>query len=192
LSKAPPQAKNWPLSFDISLELCSSYGMAYSPSMNRVLLPIYREGKLVSYQARRLTGNGPKYLSKGERGEFYLLLDGAKHKASLVICEDYLSAIKVNSLGYSSLALLTTSIPDRVLLNLVKAKYKRVFLWLDSDNVSVRRKERELYRQLESLLGKGVLTYVMLTDPKKLPYGELESLLQSTYLPVLSTGRTIQ
>ena len=197
-TKMPIDARKWLFDAGLHNKEALEYGIVYSPQSNRVILPIYRNGELKAYQARRLHAWGPKYLSYGENAELYLWLPGETGKP-LVVVEDYLSAVRVHQLGYSALALFTTTIKKPMLLAIAKTQMQ-VIVWLDSDNVDVKRKERKLLRELQSLLGESKVFYAEgLGDPKRLTneqlhalFGELLSPQRELYTQYATTTSTRQ
>lgn len=60
----PPHARFWFLKAGIDVELAQEYGIGYSESMDRVILPVYTNGVLEAVQARALRKDQvPKYLN---------------------------------------------------------------------------------------------------------------------------------
>jgi len=86
-----------------------------------------------------------------------------KGKDTVVLCEDYLSAVRVSEFT-DAMAILSTSLPERALRALLEKHYKNAVVWLDNDNVSVRQKERQLVRKLSLFVPN--VRYVEATDPK--------------------------
>lgn len=155
------------------------WAIGYSPSLNRVILPIYREGKLKAYQARRLKDDdGPKYISYGLHGEKYLYCQHEEPASTLVVCEDYLSAVKCYRYA-DSVALLGIAMPDEVMDKVLKHDYDRVVVWLDHDNTHVTKQERKLVRRLEMYVNNVV--YIKNTDPKKVSDEVLKGVLTDDY-----------
>ena len=65
---------------------------------------------------------------------------------TVVICEDCLSAIKVNlATGYCTVALLNTDVGDDLMRWL---RGKKIFLWLDGDMLAESVKKVDTMRQL--------------------------------------------
>jgi hypothetical protein len=180
LQDAPKEAIEMVTQWGITIQDAKSYGIGYSKALNRLILPCYREGELAYYQARLLSGIGPnnsstasaKYLSYGNKGEGYMW--NKNGSGTLVIVEDMLSAIKLATLGVDSLALLTTSISKVLLATILAYKYCEYVVWLDADNTGVKRKGRELQREL-GLLAQ--VSLIELTDPKRISNYELKEIL---------------
>lgn len=172
IEHAPSIAIDYILQWEIALATAKSYGIGYSKALNRLILPCYRGGELSYYQARLLSGIGPKYLSYGNKGEGYMW--NKNGSGTLVIVEDMLSAIKLATLGVDSLALLTTSISKVLLATILAYKYCEYVVWLDADNTGVKRKGRELQREL-GLLAQ--VSLIELTDPKRISNYELKEIL---------------
>jgi 5S rRNA maturation endonuclease (ribonuclease M5) len=128
--------------------------IGYSPSWDRVILPVYEDGKLVYWQGRALRKDTEKYISAKAHPKVMAwkignLPTGGDDK--LIIVEDYLSAIKV-SRYCDAVALLGTS-PDIDCLSERLHNYKSVGVLLDPDMAGIN-KAYELAKRL-SLVARG-------------------------------------
>jgi hypothetical protein len=97
--------------------------------------------EVIGWQIRNLVPDAvPKYTTyyidnktKGEAAWFY---NGSK---TLVITEDYLSAYRVSrDSGFSSMALLRTTITDKTLMQIYDMGFSEIYIWLDSDEAGVK------------------------------------------------------
>ncbi len=158
------RAKHWLHRGGIVPTLVQKFKLGYSPDLDRVVLPVWREGELKCYQTRRLKDDdSPKYLSYGAANEKWLhIKTGSK---VIVLVEDYLSAIRVSPYA-DSVALFTTSLTTNALNELIGCQYDRAVVWLDNDNSHVKRKERELKAKLGLYINQ--VDYVQSIDPKLL------------------------
>jgi hypothetical protein len=119
----------------------SYYGIVYSTTLNRVVLPVYDStGKLVYYQARNLgeiTEKSPKYMNVKARGRdniYFKVGDPSLPRDRVVLVEDILSAIRVGK-QEDAIGLLYAYIPDDLVLSLSKT-YPEIVLWLDPDKIN--------------------------------------------------------
>ena len=149
--------------------------IGYSPTMDRMILPVYREdGKLIYWQARKIdkpyTKKTPKYLnlSAYNRKHVYYI-----HRANgtsvvnqsneqedsdrLVIVEAYVSAIKVGR-QFDTMALLGAVLHPHAVN---ECKDKQVYIWLDPD------KFKEAVTMAQRLRTVFNIRAVMINSPKK-------------------------
>ncbi|WP_299073765.1 toprim domain-containing protein [uncultured Paraglaciecola sp.] len=126
----PYEAFSWPLLGNLTPEDASDkYGFRYDPQTRRVCIPIEN-----GFLARRVFADGgAKYYRSAGSEPFvaYTLTTYSRFKAPVVVVEDVMSAIRVNTAGYSSVALLGTS------LGIVAAghigQWSNVICWTDMD-----------------------------------------------------------
>jgi hypothetical protein len=139
------------------------------------------EGEAIGWQVRNLLPNAtPKYIThyidedkKGDAAWFY------KSNKTLVITEDYLSAYRVNKdTGYSSVALLRTSISDKTLNQIYELNFENIVIWLDPDEAGVKG-TTQAYKKLNHFLPKQtkIAIYGNDKEPKECTPRELESIL---------------
>jgi hypothetical protein len=99
------------------------------------------EGATIGWQIRNLVPDAvPKYttyfINAKDKSESAWFCSNAK---TLVITEDYLSAYRVSrDVGFSSMALLRTTITDKTLLQIYDMGFKEIYIWLDSDEAGVK------------------------------------------------------
>jgi len=154
-------------------------GIGWDAEERRIVLPVYRQGRLVCYQSRRTQPYGPKYITKKLRGHdaYYHVRTGSK---TLAIVEDFLSGICC-SRHCDSLAIFTTTIGAQALSAIVAGGYTTILVFLDDDNSTVKQHQRDIQRKL-SLFCKDVRIVRAAKngqpcDPKDLSNQELKELL---------------
>jgi hypothetical protein len=149
----PTKAYRWCWDHRVMKEEMETFEFKWSPSYNRVIIPIYEYGqmegndttalskKLIGWVGREVEFQDkeerskegiPKYLTK-KSSEYEHIYFHAPHLTSNVyaIVEDVLSAIRIsNAMKCNAIALLTTYFPTRLMLKLRK---KKLLLWLDGD-----------------------------------------------------------
>ena len=98
-------------------------------------------GVVLGWQMRNLVPDAvPKYTTyyidnktKGESAWFH------NDSKVLVITEDYLSAYRIHrDVGYSSMALLRTTLTDKTLMQIYDMGFSEIYIWLDSDEAGVK------------------------------------------------------
>ena len=181
----PPQARVWLGKYGITNAEIATHSILYSERMGRVLLPCWNDGKLVSYQARKLfpEDTGPKYLSYGDKNSVYAVRAtsaGEEHSdeptiTPLVIVEDVLSAIKVGRYA-DALALRKSSMSDKELQWVLNQGYEEFVVFLDDDNAQVKKSQIVIKNKLEAF-GSVRIIHSNGRDPKEHSDLELEEIL---------------
>lgn len=174
----PDKGLVWLYKYDITNVEIVKYNIGYSAYYDRVILPVYDSKRnLVFYQGRYLgepSSEHPKYVNvKAKRDNIYFNCAGTNNKVVLV--EDILSAIKVNRVGYETIALLYATVP------LTLAEYlhnKYVYIWLDAD----KYKESIKYMFALGNLGIKVKRVITRKDPKSYSSLEIKTILSGEYL----------
>lgn len=186
---APPMPANfdvasWPLAarvwlFKAGLFLAdiAALGAYYHERSKRVVLPVVDAGKLVYWQARLVTGDGPKYINP--------VLDKTSLVARfgegdcIVLTEDILSAYRVGQ-ATCAWSLLGTKLSTPVLARLLK-EGKPVLVWLDDDH---GRRDGNPGQQaaaiiMRTLTNVGIVCHNIVTskDPKLLSRAEIKEVL---------------
>lgn len=138
-------------------------------------------GDIVGYQIRNLVPNAvPKYVShyfaQNNRSDVAWFYTGHK---TLVITEDYLSAYRVHKdTGYSSMALLRTSLTDHALIQICEMGFERVFVWLDADEAG-EKGATKTQKQLRHFLNNDTIICKVssMEEPKELTPEALKAAL---------------
>lgn len=173
----PSKARLWIRQARVTDKEVKEYGINYSPRLGRVILPVYRDGKLVGYQARKIfeSDEGPKYYTRTATPDrMVFLVDSSSNPDSIVLCEDVLSAIRVGRIMPAG-AILGTEASDYAISLLTEGR-KHGIIYLDYDNKIVISKSIKLKNKLELLLDD-VLLINNSIDPKSLTDKELEDIL---------------
>lgn len=150
------------------------YRFGYSPSLDRVILPVWGDEGLLYWQGRALTQTDgvPKYINvTSKRKSVYFVVN--MNSDTTVLVEDILSALAVARAGANSLALLGSSVSAGV-QEFIKTNKVRV--WLDPD----KRKECIRYAKMLSAYGLKASPVVLTTkDPKEYTTKEIQSILHN-------------
>lgn len=168
----PLAGKLWLTKGGVTDEEIKKYRFGYSPSLDRVILPVWGEEGLLYWQGRALTQQEgvPKYLNvTSKRRCVYFVVN--VNSDTTVLVEDILSALAVAKAGANSLALLGSSINIGV-HEFIKTNKVRV--WLDPD----KRKECIRYAKMLSAYGLQASPVVLTQkDPKEYSTEEIKSIL---------------
>lgn len=173
----PATAQVWIRQAGVTNDEVKQYGIVYSPSLGRVLIPVYNGKDMIGWQARKIdpSDEGPKYYTKTVAPEKMVVFS---HRASvykhIVLCEDVLSCIRIGRM-MPAIAILGTSVSDYAIKELTKHATSAI-IYLDYDNRIVKKKSRMLKNRLELLMEKVFLVTNAL-DPKTLTDTELKDLL---------------
>ena len=138
-------------------------------------------GDVIGYQVRNLVPNAvPKYVShyfaQNNRGDVAWFYSGHK---TLVITEDYLSAYRIHKdTGFTSMALLRTSLTDQALIQICELEFEQVIVWLDSDEAG-KKGAKKVKTQLQHFLPNkvSVIRFPLDREPKEHTPAELKEML---------------
>ena len=162
----PLAGRLWLYSGGISPTVWKQYGIGFSPSLGRVVLPVYdNTGRLQWYQCRAVNkGQSPKYIqpSADKSSVVFESHTETNDSKSIIIVEDILSAIRVGK-HHKSASILGTKVSVKHINHF--AKYSKVVTWLDSDGAG--QKGAYSVRKSLSLITE-VSNIVTELDPKKL------------------------
>jgi len=151
----------WFLNVGVTAYMVKANGIGYSPSLDRIIMPIHVNGQLSAIQTRSLN-RVPKYLTVGTTaGKLYCPFTYA-YTEYVVIVEDILSSIKISRIALAR-STLGTKFSDSHALELKRMK-KHVILWYDPDyagDTAVQVAQRKL-----SLLGVSCSVLKSKEDPK--------------------------
>lgn len=119
---------------------------------NRIVLPIFESGELVSYQARALGNSKPKYLNPSKveapfgKSNFVYNLDVAKEFDEVIICEGIFSAISV---GRNAVAVFGKELSDIQAEKIMNSGVKSVTILFDpGTSIESMRAADKLYPRI--------------------------------------------
>jgi len=171
----------WLYKYGITDQDIKRYRFGFSEWYDRLIMPVFNDGKLVYWQGRNLgksTKDSPKYTNvKSNRSSVYFQLLTYPGKP-VVLVEDILSAIRVNNAGYNSVALLGTNIGTYLVKELQQLRPTLVLVWLDPD------KRLDCVKYACRLTALGVPTQPVITcdrDPKEYSQQEIKDLIGGRY-----------
>ena len=187
----PPHAHAWLYAYELNDTDMDTYYVSYSPKLQRVILPIYNNNKLIAWQGRDIYYNINKNLF--EKGilknkplkyyteynpklnsnlNLYYNIYNNKNK-NIIIVEDIISAIKVyNKYKFNVTALLNSTLHLKLINHLNLYNYNNIYIWLDPDAHT-----KALQGALKWIgMGLNVTTVRTDTDPKAVPYKDMPQL----------------
>lgn len=154
--------------------------ISYSPTLKRLVIPFYSSGGLYcGYQTRRVLTEDvyPKYLSYLDFGNdatrFYTPYS-AEPSSSVVICEDVLSAYRLFIAGYSPYCLcganfVPAEFVHESMMHFHGLPPTSLYVWLDNDNASIRRKAAVIANSLRLVYTVPVKVIQLIhQEPKRL------------------------
>lgn len=173
-SRFSPRATAWLRRYGILDEEIREHGICYSARDRRLILPVFDSDGLALMQTRRLYDDDtrPKYITYRNR-DCVKKIFITDHTDTVVLTEDYLSAIKCGRIQ-NSIPLLSTELSDLALCTI--KEFKRVIIFLDDDNRIVKLKQIALKNRLEQFCNVKLITDVG-CDPKELRTDELHRIL---------------
>jgi hypothetical protein len=135
----PFEGRRWLYAGGISPTTWQAHGIGYSPSLERVVLPVYDDRRnLLWYQMRAVhEGQEPKYIQPDRpRGNItYKVGVSRSNTQRAIVVEDILSAIRVGKY-IPTYSLLGTKITTEQAAML--GHYDRVTTWMDDDTAGIQ------------------------------------------------------
>lgn len=177
------RSRIWLASGGVCPSRARDYGIGFSASLSRCILPVYSDDAVLLFvQARDVTGHSrAKYISQSNVPKDSILAWSKETPTwrddVLVLTEDFLSAIVVGAVCPAA-ALMGTSMSASQ-MGAIMAKYRKVTVWLDSDKPG-RDAARSVLRTLRlgGVDARGIVTDA---DPKKLSKGTIQKLLEEAW-----------
>ena len=163
----PASGLLWLRTYGVTDAEIKRYRFGYSPSLDRLILPVFREEGLVFWQGRNLSADTTrhKYLNvRTGRSDVVMTIRNDKSEY-VVVVEDILSALAVARAGYNAIALLGSYVNFKLLTPVLSEwKSKKIRIWLDAD----KRKECCKYSRQLSAIGINSAPIILPTkDPKE-------------------------
>lgn len=162
----PAHGLAWLYKYDLHDPEIAYYNIGYSPLLDRVITPVYRDGQLVYWQGRNLgkiTDTNPKYMNvkaMGRKDIYFEVSDRDNPTDDVVLVEDVISTIRVGR-HIDTFGLLYAYIPTTLIMYLF-TQYDRVILWLDPDKLNRMVRQVNRFRSF----GMNVVMIRADQDPK--------------------------
>lgn len=189
----PDAPRVWLYKAGLSNDDITRLGFYYCARLERVVMPLYRDGELIYWQARGFRKERAKYINPPvDRATLCAKFPGRQHHSVLVLTEDILSAYRVARLT-TAWSMMGTELPDAVAVDAVRLGVP-IVLMLDPDaggrkgNARISRKLRDMggdvhvahpTRDPKYLTVEGTRSCLLASVPK------LEFLLPLSQSPVL-------
>jgi DNA primase len=174
--EVPARAAIWYYKYGISAELAASYGIGYTPDLDRVVLPVYEEDELIALQMRAVDPwRKPKYLNPQGPRVSSALFESAPATGVTIVVEDILSAIKVGRVHHCT-SILGTTMTDQRALKIAERNQKAI-IWLDGDKAGAKGAS-SAERQLQ-LFGVDVSRITTSGDPKTYSLEAIRSIIEN-------------
>jgi hypothetical protein len=175
----PPIAQRYMLKYGLSQDEVKLSRFGWSQSLDRMIMPVYKDDELVYWQGRNLgdvTPDNPKYKNvylSGSR-DIYAKFDRRDENNdlgnTLVLVEAIISAVKL-SRHVDTVALLGSFVPDSIIDYM--REYERILVWLDPDKLTVSITEA---MRFHLLTGRKIMP--IFSDKKPKQYSDKEILCQ--------------
>lgn len=194
----PPQAYAWLYQYEIDEDDFFDFNIGYSPKLERLIFPFYKDDKLIAWQGRNVqtfNKNTNMYKSnkdilkwyteyKDKTNTLYFKISKSEislnknkissHWDNLILVEDLVSAIKVwRHYLCDTVAILNSTLRHKHIIDLNMRNYNHVYLWLDPDAYIKALQASHRFRS-EGLSCSVVKSS---TDPKEVPYNDMPIVL---------------
>jgi Zn ribbon nucleic-acid-binding protein len=146
----PKEARDWMMQYLVFNDDILQYDIRYSEAEKGLIFSVKDEQhKLVFYQMRMFKP-GPKYITRGRLGNHIPVLkmsmDFMDPVSSLVVVEDYLSAIRVSE-WMDCMPLFGSHLDKKTAVRLA-TMYNDIYLWLDPDKAAQAMKFKGEYEAI--------------------------------------------
>lgn len=168
----PDEALAWLRKYGISDTEIKHYELCWNRKTSSLVFPVFNSRKKLVYYQERYFGpdkDKPKYITRGSKTQQLMYIINNNFPKTLVLVEDYVSAIKVSRYCSAS-PLLGSNISSRA-SKWVAERFNRVRLWLDMD------KAVESLREASRLPVNDVRVVLTPLDPKEYSTGEIVKIL---------------
>ena len=185
----PTSSLVWLRMYNITQQEINKYGLCWSPSLERLILPVRdKSSKLVYWQGRYFGRDRkqPKYINtKCSRGDVWF--DTGDDATTTVLVEDILSAIAISRTGKArAIALLGSFVSDNLIVKLL-SEDRQVCVWLDRD----KRHDALAFTKRLNVFGITAKTISTVNDPKCYKATTIIKEIQHVY-PQLSEQPAVQ
>ena len=168
----PQRALQWIEQYELSRTDLLANRVMWSDWSKRLYFPIFDESGLLAYQGRYFGEESkPKWWGQGDLKNVHHYLT-SNQEPSIILCEDIVSAIKIQKVGYNSMPLFGSHIDFKRLSRLSK-RFSKVGIYLDPD----KRKEAVKFASLGRSLGLDCYVIFSDKDPKEETLVDLERIL---------------
>lgn len=135
--RIPSNALSWLTKYGISRQEVEHYGICWNTNTDSLVFPIYNSQKAIIYCQERYFGSDihhAKYVTHGSKTQQLAQILNRNAPRTVVLVEDFISAIKVGRVCTSSPLLGSTIDPNAV--RWVTERFNKVRVWLDLDKAT--------------------------------------------------------
>lgn len=170
----PQKALNWIEQYELTINDLLANRVMWSDWSKRLIFPVFDETGLLAYQGRYFgeETKAPKWWGQGDLKNVHNYLLTPNPNTCIILCEDIVSAIKIQKVGHNSMPLYGSHI-DVKRLSRLSTQFSTVGIWLDPD----KRKESLKFTVLGGTLGLKCYTIFSSKDPKEHKFEELNEIL---------------
>lgn len=182
VSEWPIAILKWLYSYYIFDDVIKKYRIGYIEESNSILYSVVKDNEVVFAQTRgfpnkHIRGVGAKQLYKVDNGH-----------NTVVIVEDYISAIRLAENNVDAICLFGTSIKDEDIKPIL-SRWDNIIMWLDGDSAGIKGRktiEKKLNTKINELKLRFPLRYTQIwsilsvsseLDPKEYSDNELKERL---------------
>lgn len=162
LPKATNKVPEWPIAilqwlykYYVFDDVIRKYNIGYVEETNSLLYTVVEDNKVVFGQTR---GFPDKKIRTIGVTKLYKVNNNSK---TVVIVEDFISAIRIGEVGVDAICLFGTSINDNEIKSILE-DYENIIIWLDGDLAGVKGRktlEKKLNKEISRLKLKFPLRY---------------------------------
>jgi len=174
---------------ELDEDAINDLNIGYSPTKRRLIFSLWNKYGLSVLLTRRIfeDDKAPKWVTyKNKNNPDYSFILG-RNTEVISITEDVISAYKLSSYT-CSYPLLTNNITPSKLVY-ISNNFLRAIVWLDNDNIKVRKNSFKIASKLE-LLGVKVKIIQDQIDPKNVSYLQLDTKMDNLIRDLLHGTRT--
>ena len=172
-------------SYSITNREITEYGLGWSKQWNRFIFPVYRDHDMVGFQARWYDGDDqPKYITRyKDDGDLWVYLP-SRSKTPIdgcVVVEDMFSGIRCAEFT-DACVLFGVDMGAKCLDHVATVHKKKVLVFLDDDNPTVKRKAVAIRDSLTMVGQPAIIYHSDCIDPKEHNQADLFTLLTDQLL----------
>lgn len=170
----PKEGMKWLLKY-LTPDQIKEYHIGFSPSLNRIIFPLFKKDKLVYWQGRYINWDNkyktPKYKNiRASKDTLFAIRNPSSDV--LVLVEDIVSAIKVSQHA-NVVSLLGSTLDDQKILQWSKF-FRVIIVWLDYDKAEYSLNKTFRYKKF----GLNVRSCLTKLDPKEYSFRTMKDYLE--------------
>ncbi len=176
--RLPDVCLSWLRNYSISDDDIRTHGFFWDAEKSLLVMPVLDADRIVLTASRYFGTNPdyPKYVTKGYKANHFKLINPKDPTDVYVLCEDYLSAIRIGRVA-NAIPLFGAHAPRELILNLC-AKRPRLRFWLDRDKALEAVRQASRARQYIP----NCATIVTELDPKEYSDQQIKSIIDESIL----------